>query len=87
MNATTSAPTVVVTGASAGTGRAIVREFAAAQGARIALLARGRTGLEAAAADVKHAGGQALPTPVDVANFDEGRYRQPRPGGGAGDSP
>jgi NAD(P)-dependent dehydrogenase (short-subunit alcohol dehydrogenase family) len=62
--------TVVVTGASAGTGRAIAREFAA-QGARIALLARGRAGLEAAAADVKHAGGQALPIPVDVANFDE----------------
>ena len=70
MSATTSAPTVVVTGASAGTGRAIAREFAS-RGAHVALLARGRTGLEAAAADVKRAGGQALAIPVDVANYDE----------------
>jgi short-subunit dehydrogenase len=40
--------TVVITGASAGIGRATVREFAR-RGARIGLLARGRTGLEAAA--------------------------------------
>jgi NAD(P)-dependent dehydrogenase (short-subunit alcohol dehydrogenase family) len=58
---------VVVTGASAGVGRAIVRRFAA-DGARIALLARGRDGLEAARREVEAAGGQALVFPTDVAD-------------------
>ncbi|MFF8602172.1 SDR family oxidoreductase [Streptomyces sp. NPDC015232] len=58
--------TVVVTGASAGIGRATARAFGAA-GARVALLARGRVGLEAAAEEVRRAGGEALVVPVDVA--------------------
>jgi NAD(P)-dependent dehydrogenase (short-subunit alcohol dehydrogenase family) len=58
---------VVVTGASAGVGRAIVRRFAA-DGARIALLARGRDGLEAARREVEAAGGQGLVIPTDVAD-------------------
>ncbi|MGW6566319.1 SDR family oxidoreductase [Streptomyces sp. NPDC054975] len=58
--------TVVVTGASAGVGRAVARAFGE-QGARVALLARGRVGLEAAAQDVERAGGQALVVPVDMA--------------------
>jgi NAD(P)-dependent dehydrogenase (short-subunit alcohol dehydrogenase family) len=58
---------VVVTGASAGVGRAVVRRFAA-DGARIALLARGREGLEAARREVEAAGGQALVIPTDVAD-------------------
>jgi NAD(P)-dependent dehydrogenase (short-subunit alcohol dehydrogenase family) len=58
---------VVVTGASAGVGRAIVRRFAA-DGARIALLARGGDGLEAARREVEAAGGQALVVPTDVAD-------------------
>jgi NAD(P)-dependent dehydrogenase (short-subunit alcohol dehydrogenase family) len=58
---------VVVTGASAGVGRAVVRRFAA-DGARIALLARGREGLEAARREVEAAGGQALVIPADVAD-------------------
>jgi NADP-dependent 3-hydroxy acid dehydrogenase YdfG len=45
-------PEVVVTGASAGVGRAVVRRFAR-DGARIALLARGIDGLEAAGRDVE----------------------------------
>ncbi len=57
---------VVITGASGGIGRATARRFAA-DGAKVALLARGRKGLEAAAAEVERAGGQALVLPVDVA--------------------
>jgi len=60
---------VVVTGASAGAGRAIVRRFAQ-EGARLALLARGRDRLEAAAREVEEAGGEALVIPVDVADAD-----------------
>ena len=59
--------TVVVTGASAGVGRAVVREFAK-QGAQIGLLSRGTDGLEGARADVEHRGGKALVLPVDVAD-------------------
>ncbi|MGA4788352.1 SDR family oxidoreductase [Nocardia sp. AB354] len=62
-------PVVVVTGASAGIGRAAARRFAA-DGARVALLARGRAGLDAAAKDVERAGGTALPIPTDVADYD-----------------
>ncbi|MEC3957474.1 SDR family oxidoreductase [Nocardia sp. CDC153] len=66
----TDAPkTVVITGASAGIGRAAARAFAA-RGDRIALLARGRTGLAAAAEDVRAAGGRALEIPTDVADYE-----------------
>jgi NAD(P)-dependent dehydrogenase (short-subunit alcohol dehydrogenase family) len=62
--------TVVITGASGGVGRAAARRFAD-DGARIALLARGRSGLEAAAREVERAGGEALVLPVDVAQYDQ----------------
>ncbi|NML43972.1 SDR family oxidoreductase [Ramlibacter sp. G-1-2-2] len=62
-----SAPVVVVTGASAGIGRAIAREFAS-HGWRVALLARGVDGLEGAKADVESLGGEALVLPTDVAD-------------------
>jgi len=58
---------VVITGASAGVGRAAVREFAS-RGADVALLARGRDGLEAAAREVESLGGRALALEVDVAD-------------------
>ena len=60
---------VVVTGASAGLGRAIVRRFAR-EGASIGLLARGRDGLEGARRDVEELGGKALVLPTDVADAD-----------------
>ncbi|MFC3574271.1 SDR family oxidoreductase [Streptomyces yaanensis] len=58
---------VVVTGASGGVGRATALAFAA-RGDRVALLARGREGLAAAADEVRIAGGEALVVPVDVAD-------------------
>lgn len=61
---------IVVTGASAGVGRAVVREFAD-KGAKIGLIARGKDGLEAAAREVEERGGKALPISVDVADYDQ----------------
>jgi NAD(P)-dependent dehydrogenase (short-subunit alcohol dehydrogenase family) len=69
MNAVSNghAPVAVVTGASAGVGRAIAKEFAS-HGWRVALLARGLDGLHGAAADVQRLGGEALVLPTDVAD-------------------
>src|SRR5207249_6430224 len=61
---------VVITGASAGIGRATVREFAK-HGAHIGLLARGALGLEAAREEVERLGGRALVIPADVSNYDQ----------------
>ena len=61
---------VVVTGASAGVGRATVRAFAK-RGARIGLIARGKDGLEGTLADVESLGGRGLILPCDVANANE----------------
>ncbi|HEX4036444.1 MAG TPA: SDR family oxidoreductase [Acidobacteriaceae bacterium] len=58
---------VVITGASAGAGRASVREFAR-HGAHIGLIARGTDGLEAAAREVEALGGKALVLSLDVAD-------------------
>lgn len=60
---------MVVTGASAGVGRAVVRRFARDK-ARIALISRGQDGLEAARRDVEKAGGTALICPCDVADYN-----------------
>ncbi|MGQ0743773.1 MAG: SDR family oxidoreductase [Acidimicrobiales bacterium] len=62
-------PVVVVTGASAGVGRAVAVAYGR-QGARVALLARGRAGLAAAAAEVEKAGGIARVIPTDVADAE-----------------
>ena len=61
---------VVITGASAGVGRATTRAFAR-RGACIGLLSRGRAALEAAAAEVEALGGKALVVPTDVAAADQ----------------
>src|SRR5437763_6239614 len=62
--------TVAITGASAGVGRATARKFARS-GARVALLARGRDGLEAARKEVEEFGAKALVVLVDVANAEQ----------------
>jgi NAD(P)-dependent dehydrogenase (short-subunit alcohol dehydrogenase family) len=59
---------VVVTGSSGGIGRAVAEELGR-HGDRVALLARGATGLQAAARAVEAAGGTALPLQVDVSDF------------------
>jgi NAD(P)-dependent dehydrogenase (short-subunit alcohol dehydrogenase family) len=62
--------TVVITGASAGIGRATARLFGE-QHARVGLLARGQAGLEKAAQEIEAAGGEALPVVTDVADYDQ----------------
>lgn len=59
----------VVTGGSAGLGRAIVRELAA-RGWDVAVLARGREGLDAAVAEVRGAGRRSLAVEADVTDRD-----------------
>jgi len=61
---------VVITGASAGVGRAAVREFAS-RGADVGLLARDAEGLEAAAKEVEAFGRQAVAVPTDVADPEQ----------------
>ena len=58
---------VVVTGASSGVGRAIVRALGA-KGAKVALLARTEEALENAAKEIREAGGEALVLPTDVSS-------------------
>jgi NAD(P)-dependent dehydrogenase (short-subunit alcohol dehydrogenase family) len=60
---------VAITGASAGIGRATVREFAA-RGADVGLIARGEERLQAAAREVEQAGRRACVAPADVADAD-----------------
>jgi NAD(P)-dependent dehydrogenase (short-subunit alcohol dehydrogenase family) len=63
-------PTVLVTGASSGIGRATARLFGQ-RGARVVLVARGRSALEEAAREVRAAGAaEALVCPADVTDED-----------------
>lgn len=61
---------VVITGASAGVGRAAVREFAK-QGAKVGLLARGIEGLEAAKREALELGTSSLFVQTDVADAEQ----------------
>lgn len=58
---------IVVTGASSGVGRALVRAYGA-QGAKVGLLARNEEALRAAAEEVRTSGGEALVLPTDVSD-------------------
>lgn len=60
---------VVITGASAGVGRALAQLYGE-RGARVALVARGTDGLDGARRDVEQRGGMALALPLDVADPD-----------------
>lgn len=62
--------TVVITGASAGIGRATAQLYGR-RGARVGLVARGQTGLDGAVKDVERAGGKALAVPTDVADYGQ----------------
>jgi len=69
MNCMEEREVVVVTGASAGVGRATAQAFGK-RGARVALIARGRRGLEGAKRDVEAAGGEAIVLPLDTSDHD-----------------
>ncbi|WP_368680542.1 SDR family oxidoreductase (plasmid) [Rhodococcus opacus] len=69
MSTPASGRVVVITGASGGIGRAVARAFAA-RGDKIALLARGKKGLEGVVREVEDAGAIALAVPTDVADPD-----------------
>lgn len=68
--ADTKPEVVVITGASAGVGRATAQEFGK-QGAHLGLIARGRERLEATKREVEHLGGKALVFAADVAKADQ----------------
>jgi short-subunit dehydrogenase len=59
--------TVVITGASAGIGRATARLYGR-RGSNVVLIARGRAGLEAAAKEITEAGGHPLVQVADTAD-------------------
>src|ERR1051325_6177325 len=61
---------VVVTGASAGVGRATVRAFAC-EGARVGLIARDTEGLHVAAREMSELGGKGVAVPADVADASQ----------------
>src|SRR5438105_10285666 len=64
-----SAPVIVITGASAGVGRAIALRFAR-DGARIAAIGRAPEALEATCREIRDLGGEAMALPMDVADAE-----------------
>ncbi len=61
---------VVVTGASAGVGRAIAQEFGS-HGARVALIARGKERLQEAKEEIEAMGGEAITFAIDVSDAEQ----------------
>jgi NAD(P)-dependent dehydrogenase (short-subunit alcohol dehydrogenase family) len=70
MSESGSPEVVVVTGASAGVGRAIAHAFAK-RGAHIGLVARGEEGLDGARREVESLGGKALVLPTDIVDHEQ----------------
>ena len=70
MSTPTKPRVIVITGASAGVGRATAQRFAKTEGACLGLLARGVEGLEGAKRDVELLGGKAIILPCDVTDAD-----------------
>jgi NADP-dependent 3-hydroxy acid dehydrogenase YdfG len=69
----------VITGASAGLGRATAEALARTEAARIGLIARGIDGLQDAKREVERLSGQARVLPADVAAAAvRGRHRARR---------
>jgi NAD(P)-dependent dehydrogenase (short-subunit alcohol dehydrogenase family) len=66
----TTRKVAVITGASAGVGRATSKAFAE-RGYDVALIARGKAGLDAAASEAQLLGVRSLVVVADVSNFDE----------------
>jgi NADP-dependent 3-hydroxy acid dehydrogenase YdfG len=60
-------PSVFVTGASAGVGRAVALKFAR-EGARVALAGRSPEGVESTKVEIEYLGGEALAFPLDVSD-------------------
>ena len=82
---TTSSPSILITGAGRGIGRAIALRFARG-GARVIAAARTEAELEQVVAEVEAAGGQGLAVPMDVtdlASVEEGLHRALEWTGGA----
>ncbi|HEY3088987.1 MAG TPA: SDR family NAD(P)-dependent oxidoreductase [Jatrophihabitantaceae bacterium] len=78
--------TVVVTGASAGVGRAVARAFGARHD-RVALLVRGRSGLDAAADEIRRAARRprrpaATPAPTEPVRLRHARVAASTGSGG-----
>lgn len=69
MTCMTRSEVVVITGASAGVGRATARLFGKRK-AKAGLIARGRPGLEAAKREIESSGGEAIVLPLDVSDAD-----------------
>src|ERR1051326_2437757 len=73
MRSNSGRTTVVITGASAGVGRALALKFAR-MGARVALIGRLAEGLESTKCEIESFGGEALTFPLDVSDADAVRH-------------
>jgi short-subunit dehydrogenase len=61
---------IVITGASAGVGRAAAKAFARTEGAHVGLIARSKESLESTKREIEYLGGNAVVAPCDVADAE-----------------